>query len=84
VYHVARDLGVAYDSPPNRRVLYSAGALVSGQVSDYKSNLFSPSNILNKGQDGVPLVGTSDLDRLTLPSSGSCRLEGLVDSPMQG
>jgi hypothetical protein len=84
VYRVARELGVAYDSPPNRRVLYSAGALVSGQVSDYKSNLFSPSNILSQVQEDVPTVGATDVDRFLPPSSASCRLEGLVDSPMQG
>ena len=45
VHQIVRDLGSAYDTPPNRRLLYYGGVLVSGQVDDYKTELFSPRNI---------------------------------------
>jgi hypothetical protein len=82
VYRVARILGIAYDSPPNRRVLYTAGTLVSGQVADYKSNLFSPTNIINHDQESSAWDGRARA--MTHQSSGSGRFEALLDAPMQG
>lgn len=45
VYMVLKSLGVNYDTPPARRLLYSGGVLEQGQVQDYKVNLLNPKNI---------------------------------------
>jgi hypothetical protein len=47
IYQVGKSMGVNFDSPPARRLIYTGGTLKSGQVESYKRNLLTPKNIRN-------------------------------------
>lgn len=61
VYETASQLGVDFNSPPSRRLLYSGGVLIDGQRGEggYKANLLNPDNIRNPSQ----MFGLSFIDR---------------------
>jgi small-conductance mechanosensitive channel len=62
VYALGMDMGVNFDSPPARRLIYTGGILKSGQVVDYKRNLLTPANIKNAAIMGDTAAATSDND----------------------
>jgi hypothetical protein len=47
IYKLGKSMGVTFESPPARRLIYTGGTLRSGQVEKYKKNLLTPANIRN-------------------------------------
>jgi hypothetical protein len=60
IHDTAKNLNTAYDTPPNRRLLYYGGELEKGDVQDYKKNLLSPSNIRKVNRESAKnVLGTN-------------------------
>lgn len=85
VHQIVRDMGSSYDTPPNRRLLYYGGVLVSGQVQDYKSNLLSPRNI--RSHSSRDLLSPQQFERLHHDAAtGPAAFEHMMmgEPPLQG
>jgi hypothetical protein len=51
VHMLGETMGVNFDSPPSRRLIYQGGTLKTGAVEDFKRNLLLPENIENYMKD---------------------------------
>jgi hypothetical protein len=47
IYQLGKSMEVNFESPPARRLIYTGGTMVNGQVQNYKKNLLAPTNIEN-------------------------------------
>lgn len=78
LYQTCKKLNIAYDTPPNRRLLYYGGVLDQGQVQDYKINLLNPKNIRSHGT-------THDQQRFDMSyPDGALRSTGSMERPLEG
>lgn len=79
IYATCKQLGISYDTPPNRRLLYYGGVLEQGQVQDYKINLLTPKNIRShKRPDDSHSFETA------YPEGAFARSAGSLDDPLPG
>jgi hypothetical protein len=78
IYQLGKSMGVIFESPPARRLIYTGGTLRSGQVEKYKKNLLTPANIRNNVIRDEPEVSSSTTTKEVADALFRANLQGVM------